>query len=158
MPALQNPECVKVCPTEASHIAADGTIQIDKSKCIGCQFCVMACLYNVRYLNEDEHAVEKCTLCTQKTAQGELPHCVAQCGGRARFFGDLDEGIDNFECPANPTKQGKGVSYDDVHNARQKYSDIAKPYDASDVHHLPNVGNNPKFLYVLRGRTWQGKE
>ena len=154
----KDPECVKVRPTEASRIAADGTIQIDKSKCIGCQFCVMAYPYNVRYLNEDERVVEKCTLCTQKTAQGELPQCVAQCGGRARFFGDLDEGIDNFECPANPTKQGKGVSYDDVHNARQKYSDIAKPYDASDVHHLPNVGNNPKFLYVLRGRTWQGKE
>lgn len=154
----ENPECVKVCPTEASHVAEDGSIQIDKEKCIGCQFCVMACPYSVRYLNEDERVVEKCTLCTQKTAQGELPQCVAQCGGRARFFGDLDEGIDNFECPANPTKQGKGVSYDDVHNARQKYRDIAKPYDASDVYHLPNVGNNPKFLYVLRGRTWQGKE
>ena len=54
MPALQNPECVKVCPAEASHIAADCTIQTDKSKCIGCQFCVMACPYNVRYLNEAE--------------------------------------------------------------------------------------------------------
>lgn len=65
----KDPECVKVRPTEASHIAADGTIQIDKSKCIGRQFCVMACPYNVRYLNEDERVVEKCTLCTQKTAQ-----------------------------------------------------------------------------------------
>ena len=33
----ENPECVKVCPTEASHVAEDGTIQIDKDKCIGCQ-------------------------------------------------------------------------------------------------------------------------
>ncbi len=24
---------------------------------------------------------------------------MAQCGGRARFFGDLDEGVDNFEAP-----------------------------------------------------------
>lgn len=32
----KDPECVKVCLTEASHIATDGTIQIDKSKCIGC--------------------------------------------------------------------------------------------------------------------------
>ncbi|MBR3259116.1 MAG: 4Fe-4S dicluster domain-containing protein, partial [Eggerthellaceae bacterium] len=49
-----NPECVKVCPTQASYIASDGTVQIDKSKCIGCQFCVMACPYGVRYLNEEE--------------------------------------------------------------------------------------------------------
>ena len=69
----QNPECVKVCPTQASYIAADGTVQIDKSKCIGCQFCVMSCPYNVRYLNEDERVVEKCTMCNQITAQGGLP-------------------------------------------------------------------------------------
>ena len=28
----ENPECVKVCPTEAAHVAEDGTIQIDKDK------------------------------------------------------------------------------------------------------------------------------
>ena len=43
-----NPECVHVCPTEASHKLADGTVQIDKAKCIGCQFCVMACPYPLR--------------------------------------------------------------------------------------------------------------
>ena len=54
----ENPECVKVCPTGASHIAEDGTVQIDKSKCIGCQFCAMACPYGVRYLNEEERVVD----------------------------------------------------------------------------------------------------
>ena len=63
----ENPQCVSVCPTEASHKLPDGTIQIDKSKCIGCQFCVMSCPYGVRYLNEEEGVVEKCTLCQQRT-------------------------------------------------------------------------------------------
>ncbi|HIY84587.1 MAG TPA: 4Fe-4S dicluster domain-containing protein, partial [Candidatus Rubneribacter avistercoris] len=61
----EEPECVRVCPTGASHKLEDGTVQIDKSKCIGCQFCAMACPYNVRYLNEEEGVVEKCTLCEQ---------------------------------------------------------------------------------------------
>ena len=52
-----DPECVKVCPTGASHKLEDGTVQVDKSKCIGCQFCAMACPYNVRYLNEQERVV-----------------------------------------------------------------------------------------------------
>ena len=78
-----DPECVKVCPTGASHKTEDGTVQIDKSKCIGCQFCAMSCPYSVRYLNEEEGVVEKCTLCEQKIAQGELPQCVSQCGGMA---------------------------------------------------------------------------
>ena len=56
----KDPECVKVCPTEASHVLPDGTVQIDKAKCIGCQFCAMACPYGVRYLNEEERVVEKC--------------------------------------------------------------------------------------------------
>jgi DMSO reductase iron-sulfur subunit len=137
-----DPECVKVCPTQASHKREDGTVQIDKSKCIGCQFCVMACPYNVRYLNEEERVVEKCTLCEQKIAQGELPQCVAQCGGMARYFGDLDQGIEYFEGAENGTE-------------RIRFGDFAATYDDSQVHHLPDVGNKPSFVYILRDETWQ---
>ena len=152
----ENPACVSVCPTEASHVASDGTVQIDKSKCIGCQFCAMACPYNVRYLNEEERVVEKCTLCEQKVAQGELPQCVAQCGGRARFFGDLDKGIDTFEGPARVLEYD--ATYDDVHNSRLKIREAVKDFSNSDLHHLPDVGNKPSLIYILREKTWQGKE
>ena len=138
-----SPECVKVCPTEASHKRDDGTIQIDKSKCIGCQFCVMACPYGVRYLNDAERVVEKCTLCEQLIATGELPQCVSQCGGMARFFGDIEEGMDNFEGAMNGTK-------------RVNLGSFAKEYSNSDVYHLPDVGNRPSFAYILRGHKWQG--
>ena len=107
-----DPECVKVCPTGASHKLEDGTVQIDKSKCIGCQFCAMSCPYGVRYLNEEERVVEKCTLCEQKIAQGELPQCVTQCGGRARYFGDLEQGIAGFEGPAPIDIASRNVDYD----------------------------------------------
>lgn len=151
-----NPECVRVCPTEASHVAEDGTIQIDKDKCIGCQFCAMACPYGVRYLNEEERVVEKCTLCQQKTAQGELPQCVTQCGSRARFFGDLDEGIDSFMAPA-PTHD-LATSYEDMLASRTTLKDWVEPYTEADVYHLTNAGNDPKHCYILRNRKWQGKE
>ena len=121
----ENPECVSVCPTGASQKMEDGTVQIDKSKCIGCQFCVMACPYGVRYLNTDERVVEKCTLCAQQTAEGALPQCVAQCGGRARFFGDLDEGLDSFVGPINPGSSD--ATYDEMHAARVKMNDFINP-------------------------------
>ena len=154
----KNPACVQVCPTGASHKLEDGTVQIDKEKCIGCQFCAMACPYNVRYLNEEERVVEKCTLCEQMVAQGELPQCVAQCGGRARFFGDLEKGIESFEGPGDHSALGDKDSYDDVHAARVRLGDYVEKYSDADVHYLPNVGNSPSFAYILRGRTWQGKE
>lgn len=140
----ENPECVKVCPTGASHVLEDGTVQIDKSKCIGCQFCAMACPYNVRYLNEEEGVVEKCTMCEQKIAQGELPECVRQCGGRARFFGDLEEGIESFVGPG------------DLEGNPQKITETSRPWTDEDVHHLPDVGNGPSYAYILRNRKWQG--
>ena len=144
----ENPECVKVCPTEASHVAEDGTIQIDKDKCIGCQFCAMACPYGVRYLNQTERVVEKCTLCEQRTSQGELPQCVAQCGARARFFGDLDQGVENFEAPAHPDTPG--CQYDDMTKTRVKLKDYVEAFTENDIHHLTNKGNNPKLMYLLR--------
>ena len=150
----ENPACVDVCPTEASHKTADGTVQIDKEKCIGCQFCAMACPYGVRYLNEEERVVEKCTLCEQKVAQGELPQCVAQCGGMARFFGDLDAGIESFEC-YRPAFDG-ARAYDQLEKQRVTLGEFAKPFQQGDVHHLPDVGNGPTFVYILRNRTWQG--
>ena len=153
----ENPACVKVCPTGASQKLADGTVQIDKEKCIGCQFCAMACPYGVRYLNETERVVEKCTLCEQKIAQGELPQCVAQCGGRARFFGDLDAGLDSFVGAGKVSIAGD-AGYDAVNSEFCTYGDIAKPYTDSDVHHLPNVGNDPSFLYILRNHEWKGEE
>ena len=153
----ENPECVKVCPTEASHVAEDGTIQIDKDKCIGCQFCAMACPYGVRYLNQTERVVEKCTLCEQRTSQGELPQCVAQCGARARFFGDLEQGIDTFEAPAVGYDVDR--SYDNLYTGnRVTLGELAVEYGDADVHHLPDVGNGPHFAYILRDREWKGGE
>ena len=151
-----DPECVKVCPTGASHKLEDGTVQIDKSKCIGCQFCAMSCPYGVRYLNEEERVVEKCTLCEQKIAQGELPQCVTQCGGRARYFGDLEQGIAGFEGPAPIDIASRNVDYDATVQSRAKLVDEIESYAESDVYRLPNVGNNPSFVYILRNRTWQG--
>lgn len=151
----ENPACVQVCPTEASHKLEDGTVQIDKEKCIGCQFCAMACPYGVRYLNEEERVVEKCTLCHQKTAQGELPQCVAQCGARARYFGDLDQGIESFQAPASHDELNGTCDYAGIAAKRLTFGEHAHPYGAEDVHHVVDVGNKPSYVYVLRNHEWK---
>lgn len=137
----ENPECVKVCPTGASHKLEDGTVQIDKSKCIGCQFCVMSCPYGVRYLNEEEGVVEKCTLCQQRTAQGELPQCVSQCCGMARWYGDAEAGIESFEGPRG-----------------EKLGDFVNDFTEDQVYQLTDVGNGPSMFYIMRNIKWQGVE
>jgi len=35
--------------------------------------------------------VEKCTLCTERLAVGEIPYCVEACPHGALMFGDLED-------------------------------------------------------------------
>ena len=136
-----DPECVKVCPTGASHKLEDGTVQVDKEKCIGCQFCAMACPYGVRYLNQTERVVEKCTLCEQKLLQGELPQCVSQCCGMARWYGDAEQGIESFEGPRG-----------------ERLGDFVNDFTEDQVYKLTDVGNGPSMFYIMRNIKWQGVE
>ena len=89
----ENPQCVSVCPTGASYKRDDGIVLVDHSKCVGCQYCVMACPYGVRTYDEakDKGVIEKCTLCAHLVDDGKEPACVRHCPGQARVFGDADD-------------------------------------------------------------------
>lgn len=87
----ENAVCVQVCPTGASYRADDGTIQIDESRCIGCKYCMAACPYAVRWVNDESGDVHKCTFCHHRSSKGLLPACVSTCVTGARVFGDLND-------------------------------------------------------------------
>ena len=114
-------------------MAEDGSIQIDKEKCIGCQFCAMSCPYNVRYLNEEEGVVEKCTLCAHLSKNGELPMCVRTCSAGARFYGDIDD-------PSSDASKALAAA------------------DPASIHTLQDVGNHPATHYILSPKRAAWKE
>lgn len=105
-----NAACKRVCPTGATYRDDKGRIEIDYDKCIGCRMCMAACPYNARTFNWNEPersaggnyggagvperkkgVMEKCTLCKERTDNGEEPMCVVCCPLSARVFGDLDD-------------------------------------------------------------------
>ncbi len=135
--------CVSVCPTQASYIAEDGTVQLDPAACIGCQSCVPVCPYGVRYLNEEKAVVEKCNMCKEITDEGGLPQCVSQCVGLAKWYGDLDE---------DPTM----MSFKGGNNA--VLGDTCAPFTEDQVYTLPDSGNHPSIRYILRGKAWHDEE
>jgi len=98
-----HPPCVDVCPTGASMKRADGIVQVDKHRCIGCRYCMMACPYKARsFVHEDLHdqktesprgkgTVESCNLCVNRVDRGEIPACAEACPEKAILFGDLKD-------------------------------------------------------------------
>ncbi len=98
-----HPPCVDVCPTGASMKRADGIVQVDKHRCIGCRYCMMACPYKARsFIHEDLHdqktesprgkgTVESCNLCVNRVDRGEQPACAEACPEKAVLFGDLKD-------------------------------------------------------------------
>lgn len=97
------PPCVDVCPTNASFKRADGIVLVDKHRCIGCRYCMMACPYKARsFVHEpvfDQNpdvprgkgTVESCTLCVHRIDQGGHPACAEACANKVILFGDLND-------------------------------------------------------------------
>jgi tetrathionate reductase subunit B len=64
---------------------------IDQDDCIGCGYCIIACPYNARFMNEETGTPDKCTLCVQRIDAGRQPACVETCIGASRLYGDFDD-------------------------------------------------------------------
>lgn len=88
----EHPPCTEVCVSGATYKdKTNGLVLVDQEACIGCGFCVEACPYNVRYLDEKRGVVDKCNGCIQRVEIGQQPACVATCVGGSRMFGDLND-------------------------------------------------------------------
>ena len=129
------PPCVDVCPADkvdmtfkdaktgkaiTQSVAAtwkdphNGTVQIDKSRCIGCGACRDACPYGARYINpamvddvSSDGKADKCTYCMPRVEAGLTPACVQTCITNARIFGDLDDA--NSDVAKYVAKGAKGM-------------------------------------------------
>lgn len=86
------PNCVSVCPTNATYKRKeDGIVVVDQDICIGCKYCIQACPYDARFTHPDTGTVDKCDFCIHRVSQGLEPACVEACPSRARIFGDLND-------------------------------------------------------------------
>lgn len=78
----QDPLCVKGCISGALSVN-DGTIVIDKNKCVGCLTCILVCPYGS--LSQGETGViQKCELCLENPCAE--PACVKGCPNGAIVY------------------------------------------------------------------------
>ncbi len=80
--------CMLVCPTGAIEKTDHGTVHIDRNKCIGCNYCVRSCPFNVVGFDREQSLARKCTFCYDRLTNGYKPACVSACPTDAIAYGD----------------------------------------------------------------------
>lgn len=103
----ENPPCAKVCPVRATYKKENGIVIINYARCIGCRYCIAACVYNARRFHWKQYSplpytnlkvpirirgvVDSCNFCHHLVERDKMPACVDACVGRAMIFGDLTD-------------------------------------------------------------------
>jgi len=120
-----SPSCVRVCPASATYVTSEGVVLVDDEWCIGCGYCIQACPYGMRFIDERKGVASKCTWCYHRVEKGLKPACVIACPTHARMFGDLRN-------PDDP---------------------VTKAFREKRVYVLrPETGNDPQVRYTALAR------
>jgi len=73
------PTCLSGCPTNAYEKLPNGIVAHHADDCIGCQYCIWNCPYEVPVFNPVRKIVSKCDLCRPRIDEGQKPACVLAC-------------------------------------------------------------------------------
>lgn len=79
-----DPGCLAGCPVMAyDKDPITGIVRHLDDQCIGCQYCVLMCPYEVPRYSAKRGIVRKCDMCRQRLAVDEAPACVQGCPNQA---------------------------------------------------------------------------
>jgi formate dehydrogenase iron-sulfur subunit len=79
-----DPGCLSACPVNAyEKDPVTGIVRHLDDQCFGCQYCTLACPYEVPKFHAAKGIVRKCDMCSQRLAVGEAPACVQACPHQA---------------------------------------------------------------------------
>src|SRR5580698_8361557 len=87
--------CTTICPTSALYRRADGIVDFDNRRCIGCKACMQACPYDALYIDPNTNTAAKCNFCAHRVEKSIEPACVIVCPTQAILAGDLDDSGSN---------------------------------------------------------------
>src|SRR5215471_10238942 len=74
------PACLEGCPVLAyEKDPQTGIVRHLDDQCIGCQYCILKCPYDVPKYSHRRGIVRKCDMCANRLAVGEAPACAQAC-------------------------------------------------------------------------------
>jgi formate dehydrogenase iron-sulfur subunit len=86
------PGCLVACPADGAIVQyANGIVDFQEEKCIGCGYCIAGCPFNIPKFNSTTKKVFKCTLCSDRVGQGLEPACIKSCPTGCLHFGTKED-------------------------------------------------------------------
>ena len=88
----EEPGCLAACPADGAIVQyANGIVDFQQDRCIGCGYCMTGCPFNVPKFSPQSRKVFKCTLCADRVGQGLEPACIKSCPTGCLHFGTKTE-------------------------------------------------------------------
>jgi formate dehydrogenase beta subunit len=106
-----DPGCLTACPADGAIVQyQNGIVDFQQDNCIGCQYCVTGCPFNVPKFNPHTKRVFKCTLCSDRVSQGLEPACIKACPTGCLHFGTKDDMKTLAESRAQQLREHSGFA------------------------------------------------
>src|ERR1700751_3358488 len=106
-----DPGCLAACPADGAIVQyTNGIVDFQQENCIGCQYCVTGCPFNIPKFNKETKRVYKCTLCADRVSEGLEPACIKSCPTGCLHFGTKDDMKDLAEQRAKQLRDHFGFA------------------------------------------------
>ncbi len=84
----EDPGCLNACPAPGAIVQyQNGIVDFNQDNCIGCQFCVSGCPFDIPRFEQLTRKVYKCNMCVDRVEAGLEPACVKTCPTNAIDWG-----------------------------------------------------------------------
>ena len=89
----KDPACVSSCFATAFKQTESGAVAYYPNLCVGCRYCMLACPFSVPKFEWDKPIpmLTKCSMCGDRTKNGDAPACVTVCPTHVMTFGNYDD-------------------------------------------------------------------
>jgi formate dehydrogenase iron-sulfur subunit len=152
----EEPGCLIACPADGAIVQyTNGIVDFNQANCIGCQYCVTGCPFNIPKFNEATKKVYKCTLCSDRVGAGLEPACIKSCPTGCLHFGSKEDM--KFEAEKRVTQlKGNGHADAGVYDpAGVQGTHVI--YVLGDAKHPENYGGLPADPRVpIFVKLWKG--
>jgi formate dehydrogenase iron-sulfur subunit len=153
----EDPGCLHACPADGAIVQyTNGIVDFNQDNCIGCQYCVTGCPFNIPKFDTATKKVYKCTLCSDRVGVGLEPACIKSCPTGCLHFGSKEDMV--FEANKRVTQLKANTSW--THAGVYNPSGVGGTHviyvlgDARDPEKYGGLPANPTVPFFVK--MWKG--